>query len=141
MPYLLDTNVLSELRRGHRGDPKLRNWQAQHSHEDQWISVISLMEVRIGVIRARRTDLQFSEALDKWYRTQLLPTYQNRILMVDTKVAELRAAYEATRTVAYSDALIAATAAAHGHTLVTRNVKDFEGLGIKLVNPWKHPIG
>jgi len=140
MGFLLDTNVLSELRRGHLTHPGVLKWQKLQPTKDQWISVISLMEVSIGVVRARKSDRRFSEVLAKWYRDKLVPSYTDRTLPVDVRVAEKRAEYEKLRTVAYSDALIGATAAVNGLTLVTRNTKDFAGLRIPLINPWEHPL-
>lgn len=138
MAYLLDTNVVSELRKKSRAHPNVKRWQSNQPSWEQWISVISLMEVRIGVVRALKTDPSFAEILDEWYRSQLVPAYSGRILFVDLITAEKRAEFEKQRTLSYSDALIAATAATRGMIVVTRNISDFAGLGIDLVNPWEY---
>lgn len=96
------------------------------------------MEVRIGVVRALKSDPSFARILDEWYRSQLVPAYSGRILFVDLITAEKRAEFEKQRTLSYSDALIAATAATRGMIVVTRNISDFAGLGIDLVNPWEY---
>ena len=140
MAFLLDTNVLSELRKAHRANANVCSWQAKHPVSKQWVSVISLMEVKIGIVRAWSQDKNFARVLDEWYRKRLVPAFAGRTLAVDLKTAEKRAGYEKQRTIAYSDALIAATAAVHDMTIVTRNTADFADLGIKLVNPWEHPL-
>ena len=140
MAFLLDTNVLSELRKGHNIDPKVETWQRLCATSDQWISVISLIEVQIGVRRALRHDPVFAKVLDDWYQSTLLAAYQNRTLRVDVQIVEKRAEYESLRSLNYSDALIAATAHVNHMALVTRNTKDFHDLGIDLINPWEHPL-
>jgi len=137
MAYLLDTNVVSELRKRGRANANVKRWQSGQPSWDQWISVISLMEVRIGVVRALKSDPPFARILDEWYRSQLVPAYSGRTLPVDLITAEKRADFEKRRTLSYSDALIAATAATKGLVVATRNISDFEGLGLELVNPWE----
>lgn len=137
MGFLLDTNVVSELRKAHKADRNVRFWQSQHEAISQWISVISLMETKIGIVRAQSKDAEFAEVLSDWYHHTLLPAYSGRIIDVSLEIAEQRAEFESVRTVPYSDALLAATAKIRGLTIATRNTKDFEGLGIDLINPWK----
>jgi predicted nucleic acid-binding protein len=140
MPFLLDTNVLSELRKGDRTSKNVKAWQKSHAASDHWISVISLMEVQIGIVRALRHDPPFARILADWYDTSLVVAYMSRTLIVDRCIAEKRAEFERLRTLNHSDALIAATADVKGMVLATRNTKDFDDLGIPLVNPWEHPI-
>lgn len=97
------------------------------------------MEIRLGVQKALNSDPNFAKLLHEWYQSQLLPSYEGRILNVDLDVAEIRANFPIKRTLPYSDALIGATAKHHNLTLVTRNTKDFEDFGIHLINPWEHP--
>jgi len=140
MAFLLDTNVVSELRKADRTHPKVISWQANYPAAQQWISVISLMEMRIGIVRAKDRDPEFARVLDIWYQQRLLPAYARRIIPVGLKIAEKRADYEKRRTISYSDALIGATAATNHLSLVTRNTKDFVDLGIDLINPWEHSL-
>lgn len=140
MEFLLDTNVVSEFRKAHNANENTRQWQSCYSASQLWLSVISLMEIKIGIVRAERKDYPFSQVLSKWYDDSLLPAYHGRILEVSLEVAEIRASFESQRTLPYSDALIAATAKLHDLTLVTRNIKDFQGLGIELANPWEGPL-
>jgi predicted nucleic acid-binding protein len=136
MAFLLDTNVLSELRRRSAAVPVVA-WQTSHKLSEFYVSVISLMEIRNGTEKVRAKDPVFAEKLDSWYHERLLPAYRRRILQVDLKVAETRSTLSPHRTLPHSDALIAATAKHHRLTIVTRNTKDFEGLGIDLTNPWE----
>lgn len=137
MPYLIDTNVVSELRRK-SADPCVLNWQAQYDLTESWISVLTLMEIRIGIERVRPTDQPFAERLSQWYKNTLLAAYKDRTLPIDLAICETRVLFDTRRTLPLADALIGATAKHHNLTLATRNTKDFEGLGIQLVNPWKH---
>ncbi|NBB78954.1 MAG: PIN domain-containing protein [Verrucomicrobia bacterium] len=137
MAFLIDTNLVSELRKRHNANPSVLAWQKHVRAIDQWISVISLMEIRIGVLKAETSDAAFAQKLDLWYHRRLLPAYRGRILPVDLKVAEMRSTLSPHRTLPHSDALIAATAKHHRLTIATRNTKDFEGLGIDLINPWE----
>lgn len=140
MAYLIDTNVLSELRKAHRANAKVRNWHSEQEVEKLWISVISLLEIKIGIVRAQNNDPDFSKVLSKWYDSQLVPSYFGRILSIDQRIAEERSDFEKIRTLPYSDALIAATAVVYGMIVVTRNTGDFIDLGITLINPWEQPL-
>ena len=136
MAFLLDTNVLSELRRRSAAVPVVA-WQASHKLSEYHVSVISLMEIRNGIEKVREKDPSFAKELDGWYHERLLPAYSGRILPVDLKVAEMRSTLSPHRTLPHSDALIAATAKHHALTIATRNTKDFEGFGIDSINPWE----
>jgi predicted nucleic acid-binding protein len=136
MAFLLDTNVLSELRRRSAAVPVVA-WQTSHKLSEFQVSVITLMEIRNGTEKVRATDPAFAEKLDSWYHERLLPAYKGRILPVDLKVAEMRSTLSPDRRLPDSDALIAATAKHHRLTIATRNTKDFEGFGIDLINPWE----
>lgn len=138
MPFLIDTNVLSEIRRK-SADAQVLRWQADRDLGECWVSVITLMEIRNGTQRIREADPIFAQKLDAWYQDVLLPTYKGRILPVTLSVCETRAEFSNDRTLPALDALMGATAKYNKLTLVTRNVKDFKGLGIQLLNPWEHP--
>lgn len=135
MGLLLDTNVISELRRGPRCDSNVALWQDQIS-EPVFISVITLLEIRKGIQRVRRNDQVFAEKLEVWYQQKVKLRFEGAVLPVDALVAERCAELDGLRTRPYGDALIAATALIHNLTVVTRNTADFEGCGLKLVNPW-----
>tara|TARA_R110002111_G_scaffold238869_1_gene300588 strand:- start:70 stop:492 length:423 start_codon:yes stop_codon:yes gene_type:complete len=136
MAYLIDTNVLSEVRK-RSANPAVLQWQANHKLSELWVSVINLMEIRNGTEQIRLKDPDFATALDHWYQDRLLPIYKNRILTVTLSICETRANLPQDRTLPPLDALIAATAKYHHLTIVTRNTKDFEGLGLDLINPWE----
>ena len=138
MRFLLDTNVLSETRRP-EPDPRVLEWLDRLDEDRAFISVVTLAEIRRGVAlmaHGRRRD-----ALANWLAGDLIDRFEGQILIVDEKVAfawgDLMA--EAKRRgagLASMDGLIAATATAHGLTLVTRNVPDFRGLDVELLDPW-----
>ncbi|OOR99029.1 VapC toxin family PIN domain ribonuclease [Haemophilus paracuniculus] len=141
MKYLLDTNILAELRKFDKGliDPNVQKWLAQIPPSQTCISVISLMEVKIGWLLKMRKDPTQGKMLEDWYQKTLILLYQDRTLPVTSEIALLCAELHIPNKRSYNDALIAATAMAHNLTLVTRNTKDFQGLKIKLLNPFEFP--
>lgn len=139
MSFLLDTNVISEVRR-RAAAPQVVGWQKSHPVSDYHVSVISLMEIRNGTERVRAKDTAFAEKLDNWYANRLLPTYHKRILAVTLRICEVRATFPLDRPLPPLDAILAATAKYHRLTIATRNTKNFEGLGINLVNPWEFAL-
>lgn len=134
--YLLDTVLVSELRKGEKAEPSIIAWQAGVSTLPVYLSVITLLEIRIGVRRVRGRDPDFAARLEAWYEGRLLPRFRDHLLSVDQAVAEAAAEMSAARTLSPHDALIAATAKVHHLTLATRNVSDFADTGISIVNPW-----
>ena len=137
MSYLIDTNVVSELRKGKKCDSRVATWQARHTEENQLISVISMMELRLGISLAMRRNKEHAGALEAWYENRLKPAFSGRIVPVDLAVSENCAQLHAARTRPFRDALIGATALVHGLIMVTRNVNDFSKMGLKIVNPWE----
>lgn len=135
MKYLLDTNVVSELRRKEKCDPSVQEWQEAHDPRDCGISVICLMEIKLGIALAAKRDAGHGKALEAWYETRVKPGFAGRILPVTLAVAEACALLHARRPRPFRDALIAATALVHGLEVVTRNVEDFAGASV--VNPWE----
>ncbi|MDC6165725.1 type II toxin-antitoxin system VapC family toxin [Achromobacter xylosoxidans] len=139
MMFLLDTNVLSELRKA--GDGKAdRNVIAWFSNEDAvnfYVSAITLMEIEIGILRMERRDADQGARLRAWMRDRVLPEFSNRTLPLDAAVSLRCARLHVPDLRPERDAFIAATARVHGMTLVTRNVSDFSGCGVRLVNPWE----
>lgn len=138
MSFLLDTNVISELRKHpDRRDQSVDRWARQLTPADSYLSVITLLELRAGIEHKRRTDPAQAEALDKWLNDAVLPVYAGRVLDIDKKVADGAARLHVPHRRPAHDALIAATATTYGLTLATRNESDFLPMGITLVNPWK----
>lgn len=136
--YLLDTNVVSELRKveAGRADARVARWQASIPSGLMHISAITLYEIEMGVCLMERRDAAQGRLLRLWYDTRVLPAYAGRILPVDIETARRAAALQAASQRAVADTLIAATALAHGLTVVTRNVADFAPTGVLLLNPW-----
>lgn len=136
--YLLDTNVVSELRkiRLGRADVRVAAWADGVEVEALYLSVISIEELEIGVLLAERRDPAQGAILRTWLEGHVLPTFANRILPVDVAVVRRGASLHVPDPRPMCDGLIAATALVHGLTLVTRNVTDFQGTGVKLLNPW-----
>jgi toxin FitB len=132
--FLLDTNILSELRKGRRCEPRVRQWAATAELELH-TSVVVLGELKRGVERIRAKDPGFAAELERWL-TRTILVMGTRILPVDQPIALEWGRVSAPRTVPPIDGLLAATARVHGLTLVTRNVKDFSDLGVSYLNPF-----
>ena len=135
MSFLIDTNIISELRKGARCDPAVAAWWSGVAEDDLWLSALVLGEIRKGVELARRRDPQKAEALEAWLG-DVVAGFGDRILPVDTAVAEEWGRMNAIRPAPVIDALLAATARANGLTLVTRNTADVAGLGADVLNPF-----
>lgn len=136
--YLLDTNVVSELRKARAGkaDPHVAAWAAQVPVPQLFVSVINIQEIEIGVLLAERRDPRKGKLLRTWLEAHLLPAFGDRILPVDTLVARRSAALHVPNPRPVRDALVAATGLMHGLTIVTRNVADFAPTGVAVLNPW-----
>lgn len=137
MSWLLDTNVISEIRKGSRGDPGVRRWSAGRD-DDAYISVLTLGELRRGIELKRRRDPEAAGHLDAWLNV-LTSTFTTRILPVDQRVAEQWRHLGVPDPVPAIDGLLAATAMVHGLTLVTRNVSDVAKTGVPVLNPFDAP--
>lgn len=136
--FLLDTNVVSELRKAGSGkaDPNVVEWASIKSGVDLFLSAITLLELERGVLGMERRDPSQGERFRRWLDHQVLPTFARRILPVDETVALRAAALHVPDRRPDGDALIAATALVHGMTVVTRNTADFAPTGVALLNPW-----
>lgn len=135
MSYLIDTNVLSELRRK-QPDPKVVAWMQDRPRQSLFLSVLTLGEIRKGLERVE--DASRRQSLLDWLEVELPNYFVGRLLTVDVHTADRwgRLMAQAGRPLPAIDGLLAATALQHDLTLVTRNTKDFDGLEIRLVNPW-----
>ena len=140
MSYLLDTNVMSELRKGSRCDVRVAAWFSAAADEDLWLSVLVLGEIRRGIESIKRRDPRKAGSLERWF-TRLVHDHGDRILPVDRAVAEEWGRLSAGRSASVIDVLLAATARVHSLTLATRNVRDVEWTGVSCVNPFTEPLG
>lgn len=136
--YLLDTNIVSELRKAatRKAEPKVLAWANGVSTAVLFLSTVTVLELEIGVLLVERRDPTQGSALRSWLDTRVLPAFTDRILPVDTAVARRCAKLHVPDRRSDRDALIAATALVHQLTIVTRNVEDFAPTGAKLLNPW-----
>jgi toxin FitB len=134
--YILDTNIVSELRKGKKADQNVTKWVQPLTSATLYISVISLLELEIGILLMERRDKEQGAILRAWMNRHVLPTFSGRILAIDTTVVQRCAALHVPNPRSDRDALIAATALVHGLTVATRNVADFEDMGVDVLNPW-----
>jgi toxin FitB len=137
--YLLDTNVVSELRkvRAGKADQRVAAWSNSVDAADLYLSVITVQELEIGVLLAERRDASQGAIFRSWLDAHVLPAFEGRILPVDTAIARRSARFHVPDPHPVRDGLIAATAMAHGLTMVTRNLGDFAPTGVPLLNPWE----
>jgi len=141
--FLLDTNVISELRkaRAGRADKNVTEWAASAPAASMFVSVITIQELEIGVLLAERRDPAQGALLRRWLEEQVLPAFAERIMPVDVTVARRGALLHVPDPRPVRDALIAATALVHGMSVVTRNVTDFAPTGAKVIDPWVDQTG
>lgn len=137
MTFLLDTNVISELRRPERADPQVRAWAASTEASQFYLSVITVLEIEQGLLLLERRDKEQTRHLRTWFEGQVMRQFDGRILPIDTSVARRCAGLHVPDPRSERDALIAATGLVHGMTVVTRNVADFTGTQVPLIDPWK----
>lgn len=136
--FLLDTNVVSELRKTTRAEPNVRAWASGYSPDLFHLSTMTLMELEIGVLRIERHDKPQGNRLRHWLQ-QVVAQFDGRILDININVARACAELHVPDPRPERDALIAATALVHGLTVVTRNTPEFEPMGVVLLNPWLAP--
>ena len=137
--YLLDTNLVSELRKIRSGnaDPNVAQWADSVDAGTLYLSSIAIMELEIGVLRIERRDVTQGAVLRAWLENQVLVAFDGRVLPIDTTVARRCAALHVPNPRSERDALVAATALVHHLTVATRNVNDFTSTGVPVINPWK----
>ena len=136
MSYLIDTNIISEVRKGDRCDAKVSEWYASIADEDLFLSTLVLGEIRKGVELARPRDAGKATALERWLR-DVEAAFGGRVLAIDNAVSDQWGRMSAIRTIPVIDGLLAATAVTNGLTLVTRNDRDIAGLGAMVLNPFR----
>ncbi len=135
MKFLLDTNVISEIRKRDRADANVARWVARTPVTEIGTSVIVLAEIRRGIELKRRSDPNQAESLDRWF-TQMRMRLEDRVLPIDEPIAEAWARLSVPGPLPLIDGLLAATVQVHGLTLVTRNVADIARTGVSLLNPF-----
>lgn len=137
--YLLDTNVISELRKAKSGksNKNVILWANSVSARSLFLSVMTILELEIGILLLQRRDATQGALLRSWLNMHVLPAFSDRILVIDTAVAQCCAKLHIPDRRSDRDAIIAATALIHGMTVVTRNVNDFKDTGAQVFNPWK----
>ena len=135
MKYLLDTNVVSALRVRGRNLP-VEAWAGSVSVGDQYVTATTIAEIERGVIGKERSDAQQGVILRRWFEDHVLPTFADRVLPFDLAAARILSAYRVPDHAPFDDALIAAIAQSAQMTVVTRNTRHFEPLGVPCLNPW-----
>jgi len=136
LKYLLDTNIISEVRKGAKCNANVSTWHESLDDRSIYLSVLVLGEIRKGVERTRPGDPDRARALERWLAT-VIRSFGERILPIDQAIADEWGRMGARRPVSTVDALLAATAKVHGMTLATRNVSDVSGLGADLIDPFQ----
>ncbi|MGH6925871.1 MAG: type II toxin-antitoxin system VapC family toxin [Propylenella sp.] len=134
--FLLDTNVISELRRPERADPQVVRWASSVAEPAQFLSSVTILELEVGALSLRRKDEVQGNALWTWIRHTVLAQFADRILPFSVETSLLCAPLHVPDRRPQRDAMIAATAIEHRMTVVTRNVRDFAAMGVPLLNPW-----
>jgi predicted nucleic acid-binding protein len=132
--FVLDTNVLSDLR---SGQPAVVQWARRYPDDDFAISAVTLMELQRGVLLLERRDRRQGRVLRRWFEDQVVPEFDTRTLPVDGAVARRAAALHVPDPMPAEDAYIAATALVHGLAIVTRNTDDFANSGATTIDPWR----
>ena len=136
MSYVIDTNIISEVRKGSRCDANVAAWYSAIDDSELYLSTLVIGEIRKGIERARPRDAEKAEALERWLG-EVTAAFDGRILLIDNAVSEEWGRMCAVRSIPVIEGLLAATAKANHMTLVTRHDADVDGLGAKLLNPFK----
>ncbi len=136
--YLLDTNVISELRKAkqNKANPAVVDWASGIPSQQLYLSTITILEIDIGILAVERKDARQGSALRHWLEQQIIPAFEHRILDITLPVCRYCALLHVPNRRSDRDAFIAATGLAYNMTVVTRNIADFKDTGVKLINPW-----
>lgn len=135
MKYLVDTNIISEIRKSGRAHESVRRWWDSVETSSVYLSVFTIGELYRGILKLKSTDPKQAKFLGNWLRG-LCSLFENRLLELDLRVALIWAEIQQERTLPHVDSLLAATAIRHGMTLVTRNTRDIQDIGVKYLNPF-----
>jgi len=137
--FLLDTNVISELRKTteNKINPGVKEWAETKMPSTMFLSVITIFELELGILRLERRDKKQGQILRKWLSQLVLPAFVDRVLPINTAIAVRSASLHVSNPSSDRDAMIAATAIERHLTLVTRNTVDFDLTKVKLINPWE----
>ena len=136
MAFLLDTNVVSELRKGTRCSPAVRAWYDAIPSDELFLSVLVFGELRRGVEKVRKRDPVSARRLEVWVNS-LKQTYAERIFPVTLEISDLWGSLSLEQPLPFLDGFLAATALHHGLTVVTRNTRDFQRCGVDCINPFE----
>ncbi|MBC5765469.1 type II toxin-antitoxin system VapC family toxin [Ramlibacter albus] len=136
MMFVLDTNVVSELRKGAKANANVSSWAAAHATTSFYISVVTLLELEHGVLLKEKKDPKQGQVLRNWLSGQVMPAFHHRTLDINSEVALECARLHAADPQSYRDSLIAATALVAGMTVVTRDTAPFGAMKVPFVNPW-----
>ncbi len=136
MSFLLDTNVVSDLRRPQRTNDSFRVWFGAHATDAMYLSAITIGEIEQGVSAVERRDGDQGALLREWFEERVLAVFATRSIAVDAEVARVAAQLRVPDPTPWVHSIIAATARVHDLTLVTRNTEDFAGADVPIVNPW-----
>ncbi|MGH7987161.1 MAG: type II toxin-antitoxin system VapC family toxin [Candidatus Binataceae bacterium] len=134
--YLIDTNVISEVSKGRRCNPNVAMWYRAGRDNELFLSVLVFGEIRQGIERLRPRNPRQPAAVENWLE-EIIDSYGERVLRIDERVAQIWGRLSAREALPVVDSLLAATAEAHGLTLVTRNLKDIERSGVRCLNPFE----
>lgn len=136
--YLLDTNVVSELRKAKSGraDRHVTAWASGVTASSLYLSVVTILELETGILLLKRRDPEQGAVLRAWMDAYVLAAFSQRVLPVDVAVAQRCAKLKVPDPCSDRDGLIAATALVHGMTVITRNIAHFERTGVEILNPW-----
>jgi predicted nucleic acid-binding protein len=137
--FLLDTNVISELRKTteNKINPGVKEWAETKMPSTMFLSVITIFELELGILRLERRDKKQGQILRKWLSQLVLPAFVDRVLPINTAISVRSASLHIPNPSSDRDSMIAATAIEHHLTLVTRNTVDFDLTKVKLINPWE----
>lgn len=135
MQYVLDTNVVSALRVRGR-NPAVETWSSSVPVADQFVTATTVAKIERGVVAKERADTSQGDVLRRWFEERVLPAFADRVLSFNLPAARILATYRVPEHAPLDDALIAAVAQASGMTVVTRNTRHFEPLGVTCLNPW-----